>query len=229
MMDAPSSVRPVLVLDDHPLVRTVLVLGLRAQGVDAVQLPITGYDEILAAAGRYRPSLALLDLDLGDGIEGPPPNGLVLIGPLRSLGWSVLIVTASKNRGAIAAAVAQGAIGWVSKAEPFDRLLAVVLDAAEGREVLSGAAREELLRLDRELRAHDVELNQRLARLSSRERQVLDRLAAGRSAAGVAAEFKVSLATVRAQIRSIHAKLDVRSQLGAVAIVNEAKRAGRTI
>jgi DNA-binding NarL/FixJ family response regulator len=225
-MDAAISAGPVLLLDDHPLISTALILALRTHGIDAVQLPIVGFDEILAAAARYRPGLALLDLDLGDRVAGPPPNGLRLIDPLRSQGWSVLIVTASRNRGAIAAAVSRGAIGWVSKAEPFDRLLAVVLDATAGRDVLSKARRDEFLRLHRELRAHDVELVERVRRLSSRERQVLDRLASGRSAADVAADFTVSLATVRAQIRSILAKLDVRSQLGAVAIINEARRAG---
>jgi hypothetical protein len=43
-----------------------VILALRAQGVDAVQLPIAGSDEILTAAGRYRPGLVLLDPDLGD-------------------------------------------------------------------------------------------------------------------------------------------------------------------
>jgi DNA-binding NarL/FixJ family response regulator len=137
----------------------------------------------------------------------------------------VLIVTASRNRGGIAIAFARGAIGWVGKAEPFDRLLSVVLDA-EGREVLAAAVRDESLRLHRELSARDVEISQRVGRLTSRERQVVDLLAAGPSAASVAEEFTVSLATVRAQIPSILAKLDVGSQLRAVAIVNEAKRAG---
>ncbi|MDT7726016.1 MAG: two-component system, NarL family, nitrate/nitrite response regulator NarL [Actinomycetota bacterium] len=226
MMDASRSAAPVLLLDDHRLISTTLLLALRTQGVEAVQLPITGFDEILASAARYRPGLALLDLDLGERVAGPPPNGLRLIDPLRSQGWSVLIVTASRNRGAIAAAIARGAIGWVSKAEPFDRLLAVVLDAKAGRDVLPAALRDEFLRLHRKLRAHDVELIERVRRLSSREREVLDRLACGRSAAVVAADFTVSLATVRAQIRSILAKLDVQSQLAAVAIINEAKRAG---
>jgi DNA-binding NarL/FixJ family response regulator len=228
MTDSSVAAGPVLVLDDHPLISTALVLALQAHGVDAVQLPIAGFDETLTAASRHRPCLVLLDLDLGDRLGGPPPNGLRLIDPLRSRGCSVLIVTASRNRGAIAAAVARGAVGWVGKAESFDRLLSVVLDAAEGREVLSAAMQDEFLRLHRELSARDVEIGQRVGRLTSRERQVVDLLAAGRSAAGVAAEFTVSLATVRAQIRSILAKLDVGSQLGAVAIVNEAKRAGIT-
>jgi DNA-binding NarL/FixJ family response regulator len=114
----------------------------------------------------------------------------------------------------------------VSKGESFERLLDVVVDAAAGHEVLSTAAREELLRLHREFSGRQGQVGDRLARLSTRERQVLDRLAAGQSAAAVADEFTVSLTAVRAQIRSILTKLEVRSQLAAVAAANEAARSG---
>ncbi len=53
---------------------------------------------------------------------------------------------------------------------------------------------------------------------------MLDRLAAGVQAAAVAEELGISLATVRAQIRSVLTKLDVGTQLAAVALVNEARR-----
>lgn len=56
------------------------------------------------------------------------------------------------------------------------------------------------------------------------QREVLDRLVEGRRAAAIAAEFVVSLTTVRSQIRSILLKLQVRSQLEAVALVRERRR-----
>jgi DNA-binding NarL/FixJ family response regulator len=118
MMDSSLSAGPVLVLDDHPLISAALILALQAEGIDAVPLLIAGFDEILVAASRYRPGLVLLELDLGDRLGKPPPKGFRLIGPLRSRGCAVLIVTASRSRGAMAAAVARGEIGWVGKAEP---------------------------------------------------------------------------------------------------------------
>ena len=57
--------------------------------------------------------------------------------------------------------------------------------------------------------------------LTAREREVLDGLVAGKRAAAIAEESVVSLATVRAQIRAILAKLGVSSQLEAVALVRE--------
>ena len=53
--------------------------------------------------------------------------------------------------------------------------------------------------------------------LSQRERDVLDALVDGRSANTIAAMSFVSITTVRSQIRSVLQKLDVNSQLEAVA------------
>ncbi|GAB2832013.1 response regulator [Lentzea nigeriaca] len=211
--------RTVLVVDDHTLIRTTLVMALRSQGFDAFHVPVARTADILTDISGYEPGLALLDLYLGEGVE----SGAELVVPLVSMGWSVLIVTGSRDRYALARAVALGAAGWVSKTESFERLLAVTVDAAAGREVLSQAARSELVTLYRRLRARHDEIEKRLARLSTRERQVLDRLAAGVQAAAVAEEFGISLATVRAQIRSVLTKLDVGTQLAAVALVNEAR------
>ena len=133
--------RPVVVIDDHPLVSTTLVLALRAEQIEAEPIPVTSRAGILAAVGRHPPGLALLDLDLGDTV------GLDLVVPLRAGGWTVLVVTAAQDRRPIAAAISLGAIGWVGKHDSFERLVSVVLDAAAGREVLAPAIREELVLL----------------------------------------------------------------------------------
>lgn len=212
--------RTVLVVDDHELVRTTLVLALRAQGFDAHHVSATRKKEILLEAGERVPGLVLLDLDLGREVAG----GEQLVRPLRAAGWSVLIVTAGRDAPALARSVADGALGWVHKAESFEHLLRVVIAAAEGREVLSAAARAELVQLHQRHAGRQQDVMARLDRLSVREREVLDRLAEGRQAVAIAIEFGVSLATVRAQIRSVLTKLQVGSQLAAVALVNEASR-----
>ena len=57
-----------------------------------------------------------------------------------------------------------------------------------------------------------------LVSLTAAERRVLDHLTAGRTAAEVADLLVLSVSTVRTHIRSILRKLDVRSQLSAVAV-----------
>jgi DNA-binding NarL/FixJ family response regulator len=62
------------------------------------------------------------------------------------------------------------------------------------------------------------ELLAKLERLTQREREVLALLADGQRAQAVADHFVVSLATVRTQIRAVLTKLEVGSQLEAVAL-----------
>ena len=68
--------------------------------------------------------------------------------------------------------------------------------------------------------AREPVLSRRLARLSGREREVLELLAEGCRAAAVAERLVMPVATVRGQIRDILATLEVGSQLEAVALLH---------
>ena len=213
----------VLVVDDHHLVATSLVLGLRAEGVAARHEAPTGAAAVLTAAGPG-PGLALLDLDLGRDEQRRPIDGVALVAPLRAAGWRVLVLSGSTDRTRIGAALAEGAVAAVPKAAPFPQLLAAVRATIAGREVMPAARRRELVELHARRRDEDAELTGRLGRLTPREREVLAHLAAGRRAQAVADAFVVSLATVRTQIRSIFAKLEVSSQIEAVALYRRVHR-----
>lgn len=209
----------VLVIDDHQLVGSSMVLALESRGLQARACPVTATADILRTAEELPTGLAILDLDLGIGLGGEPIDELELIAGLRARGWSSLVVTASSDERRIAAAIASGAVGYVPKAAPLPELLDTVGRAATGRAVLSADDHARWVELDRRGRAMRRQDRTRWRRLTSRERLVLDRLARGDRAAAIAKEFCVSLATVRAQIRSIHTKLDVNSQLEAVALL----------
>ena len=72
----------------------------------------------------------------------------------------------------------------------------------------------------RERRVHD-DIRRRLDLLTPRERQVLGALIEGRTVRAISHESVVSEATVRTQVKSILAKLEVSSQLAAVGIANQ--------
>jgi DNA-binding NarL/FixJ family response regulator len=209
----------VLVVDDHRLFGSSLVLALASWGVQAQECPVTAADDILRAAEEGPPGLVLLDLELGVGARGEPIDELEIIAGLRARGWSALVVSAATDERRVAAAIAAGAIGYVPKAARLPQLVETVARAAAGRPVLSADERDRWLELDRNSRAAERRDRNRWRRLTAREREVLERLARGDRAAAIAQEFCVSLSTVRAQIRSIHTKLDVNSQLEAVALL----------
>jgi DNA-binding NarL/FixJ family response regulator len=80
--------------------------------------------------------------------------------------------------------------------------------------------REELLLTWSNERADLVELEARLDLLTVREREVLAHLMRGHTVREIATVGVVSEATVRTQVKSILAKLDVTSQLAAVGLAH---------
>jgi DNA-binding NarL/FixJ family response regulator len=214
---------PVLIIDDHELFSTSLRMALRGHGIEAHQVTPDSYQSILDRAATITPGLAVLDLDLGTGVDGQWLRGAEAVAGLRELAWKVLIVSGSNpDQPQTAAAIAAGAIGAVPKSSSFDTLLRTVVKAAAGQPVMTEVDYQRWLARDRDYRAQERELTQKLSRLSPREREVLDLLAEGHRAAVIADQFVVSMTTVRTQIRSILAKLEVNSQLEAVAIVRQA-------
>jgi DNA-binding NarL/FixJ family response regulator len=204
----------IVVVDDHVLLAQSLCFALQAQGFIAEQLPLTSTDALVEAVHRLRPTVVLLDLQLGD----PVGEGQDLVAPFTAAGARVLVVSGVTERPEIARAIEAGAVGHVSKSSPFDVLLDTAVRVARGEDVLTPRDRQALLD---ELRRHRAEQRQALApfdALTPRERQVLRALCDGRSVAHIAEEWVVSVPTVRTQVRAIHLKLGIGSQLEAVAL-----------
>ncbi|WP_245645700.1 LuxR C-terminal-related transcriptional regulator [Pseudonocardia acaciae] len=215
---------PILIIDDHELFSTSLRMALRGHGFEAHQVPVRAIAEIEAFASRFRPGLVVLDLDLGQDADGNWVNGVDLVTTLCARGWQPLVVSGSVDTPGVAAAIAAGAIGSVPKSSSFENLLETVMAAAAGRPVMSEEEHRCWLARHRGYVAAERELARRLGRLSAREREVLEQLAEGNRAADIAAHFVVSMTTVRTQIRAILTKLEVNSQLEAVALVRQAPR-----
>jgi len=207
----PGETGPILIVEDHEMLAQALALGLAGSSLIARVAEVSSPDRVLSQAAGLRPSLVLLDLDLG------AFDGLDLIQPLRGGGATVLVVSGCADESRLAEALVLGAKGWVSKSEPFEQLLAAAELALHDRPLLPAARQQELLQAGRERLASDRELRRRLASLTEREREVLAALSAGRSAQQIADQFVLSLGTVRSHIRAILTKLGVSTQLAAVA------------
>jgi DNA-binding NarL/FixJ family response regulator len=203
----------VMIVEDHALLAQSLAIALNAEGCSAHIAALISPPMLLQQVRTLRPDVVLLDLDLGalgDGVD--------LVQPLTELGARVLVVSGTTDRVRLAETVERGAVGFLSKTVPFEELLSTVLDVVAQRPVLSTAQRYELMA---ELRRARASRNKGLApftTLTPKERAVLTALSQGHRAETIAAASVVSEATVRSQIRSVLAKLGVKSQLEAVAL-----------
>ncbi|GAA2565543.1 LuxR C-terminal-related transcriptional regulator [Pseudonocardia hydrocarbonoxydans] len=209
---------PVTIVDDHQLVGVALTAALRAHGIRTRYVDPTADPGLPAALDDDDPGLVVLDLDLGPGPDGASIDGVDLVPRVRATGRDVLLLTGSRDRPRIAAAVAAGALGWLAKSLPFDEIVATIAATARGEHRFDPGPRSALVAEHHAAAGARRELDRRWSRLTPREREVLARLVDGRRVADVAREFVVAEATVRTQVRSILAKLEVRSQLEAVAV-----------
>ena len=204
---------PVLIVEDHALLANTLVIALSAEGCRARIADLSSVEVVLQQVRTFRPGVVLLDLDLGR-----LGDGVAMVKPLTELGARVLVVSGTTDRLRLAETVELGAVGFLSKQAPFEQLLSTVLEVVAQRPVLSTARRYELLadlRAARAIRQRDLAP---FTTLTPRERSVLAALAQGQRVDTIAAAAVVSEATVRSQIRGVLAKLNVNSQLEAVAL-----------
>jgi DNA-binding NarL/FixJ family response regulator len=210
----------VAIVEDHDLLAQSLAYALGNLGIEVTTVTDRSVDGVLAALADRPHDLVLLDYDLGD--DGV---GVDLIRPIAQLGLRVVMLTGETDTIKLAQCVEAGAIGIISKKEPFEQLMYHVSDVVTGRVILSLGARERMLADLREYRSSEHNRLAPFERLTVRESEVLQDLMEGKNAERIANESFVSVATVRSHIKALLAKLGVNSQLAAVAM---ARRAGWT-
>ena len=213
----PKRALSILIVDDHDLIGTSLAVALTAEGFQARRAAAVDRAGVLREADSLPTGLALLDLDLGRDRRGRRRDGVDLVVPLTEQGWCCVVLSAA-DRSRVGAALAAGAVAAVPKRAPWPVLLANVRAALDGRVVMNPDIRQELIDSFRIQDAERRDIVEKLGRLTQREREVLAELAQGNRAQAVAEQYVVSLATVRTQIRSVLSKLEVGSQLEAVAL-----------
>jgi RNA polymerase sigma factor (sigma-70 family) len=214
-MSGDRGLRRVVVVDDHVLFAEALDVALRIEGYDVDRVDLDdrsmSQGQLLTRILRLRPAIVLLDLELGRGGDATE-----LVQPLCQAGVSVVIVTASTDRLRWGECLRYGARTVLPKSAPLAQISETLALIAEGRPLPGRQEREMLVAEFHRQKARRRELRSRLERLSSREREVLGHLMAGRPVREIAHRSYVSEATVRTQVKSILAKLEVSSQLAAV-------------
>jgi FixJ family two-component response regulator len=173
----------VYLVDDDPSVRRGIARLLRSVGL-AVKTFETA-EEFLDSPVRDEPGCLVADVVL------PGTSGLDLL--------PIVFITGQGNVGTSVRAMKDGAIDFLQKPVDHQQLLDSVQRAIEMSRQLQAE------------RAEREEIAQRRARLTPRERQVMDLLVAGRINRRIAAELGNAEKTVKIHRRSVMDKMEVRS------------------
>jgi two-component system, NarL family, nitrate/nitrite response regulator NarL len=219
-LDPVAARTRVMIVEDHAVLSQALATGLRLEGFEHVEVADPAHldiGEVLDQARRFEPDVVLLDLFLGDNRLGIP-----MIPPLTDLGAVVLMLTASRDPALLARCIEAGAGGLFDKSQPFDHLVNLLSDSAQGHTILTPAGRDALLDALRDQERAAGQHLEPFRRLTAKEADVLAAILDGLTADEIAARQVVSITTVRSHLRGILSKLGVNSQLAAVALAHRA-------
>jgi len=202
----------VLLVDDHAAFRQPLAFMLDREP----DIVVVGQAGSIAEARLFSGSvdIVLLDLDLPDG------NGVELMKDLHAAGpqTDVLILTGNAARIRFAQAVEAGATAVMPKTSGLDEIIGAVRRIHNGESLLGRREMIDLLRLAPQPREQDRAGRQAISRLTPREREVLQALAAGLSDKGIADRLYLSHQTVRTHMVNVMGKLGAESRLQALVV-----------
>ena len=194
----------VLLAEDQAMVRGALAALLCLEPDIEIVAEVGRGDQVMEAAMAHRPDVALLD------IEMPGQNGLDAAASLHESlpSCRVLMLTTFGRPGYLKRAMANGAVGFLTKEAPVAQLTEAIRRTMRGERVI-----------DPQL-AMDA-LSEGESPLTPRERDVLEAAGRGSSIAGIASVLFLSEGTVRNYLSSAIQKLDAGNRIEAFQIARE--------
>jgi DNA-binding NarL/FixJ family response regulator len=194
----------IVLVDDHALVRRGLAVLLRMDQRYEVVGEAGSGEAGLALVERERPDLVVLDLNM------PGIDGLETLRRLRarSLPSKVLILSMHDETHLVGQAMTSGADGYLLKDSMDDELFQAIDGVLRGQKFVAAAIDRNRL----------LEATTRPTVLTSREREVLQLIAAGLTTSEVAERLNISPHTATRHRANLMQKLEVHNQVELVRV-----------
>jgi len=207
----------ILVADEHPIFRFGLCALLRAhEGWEVCGESADGRDTV-AKCKQLKPDLLILDICM------PKLNGLDVARQIlkHNPDQVILILTAVDAEQVVRDCLEAGIRGWVFKSDGTEDLMAAVEAMQRGKTIFSPRVSD--LIMDGYKRHRAVPIASSVARLSPREREVVQLVCEGKASKEIAATLSMSLATAETHRSNILRKLGLHSiaELVLYAVRNE--------
>ncbi|WP_425394125.1 response regulator transcription factor [Actinomadura oligospora] len=210
----------VLIVDDDPLVRAGLTMMLA--GADDLEIVADVADgaEVVAAVNAHRPDVVLMDIRM------PRVDGLAATQLLRSRREppEIIILTTFDTDDHILRAMRAGASGFLLKHTPPPEIMRAVRQVAAGEPMLSPAVLRKMMGYVAEAGVDPRQERARalLDRLSEGELAVATRVGRGLTNSEIGRELSLSVATVKAYVSRLLAKLELNNRVQIALLVHDA-------
>jgi DNA-binding NarL/FixJ family response regulator len=192
----------VLIVDDHPLVRRGLAETLSAEPDMEVCGEAADATEAMRLVETAQPHLMIIDLSLKSG------HGIDLIEQIKARDDQIKMLVSSMHDEALFAerVLRAGAVGYLNKQEPPEKIIDAVRQAMRGEICLSPRMQNRLL--------HSVVGGEPLGKnpiesLSNRELEVFDMIGQGMSTKQIANKLHLSHKTIETHREKIKTKLNL--------------------
>jgi DNA-binding NarL/FixJ family response regulator len=209
----------IVVVEDHPLFLRGVVGVLENDGLSVVGTA-RGVREALEVVATSRPDAVLLDLYLQDG------SGHDLLRRLRDShgeALTLVVLTVAADPQQMLQAVRNGADGYLTKDQPPERLPRALRGAIGGEAALSRSMVAHVVRDVRAVstRTRTPALVPARRRLTARQLEILQLIAAGATTREIAERLVLSPETVRWHVKAILRKLGARTRAEAASVLRE--------
>jgi two-component system response regulator NreC len=194
----------IIITDDHRLIREGLRSLLESQGFQVVGEAEDGRSAVKLAK-KLDPDAVIIDISM------PGLNGIEATRQIHQEAPQVKVIVLSmrSDRRAVLAAFAAGASGYLLKEAAFEEMVVAIKVALKGQTYLSPAIAHVVVRNSIEYWSASAEPMGR--GISSREREILQLVAEGRSSKEMAESLYVSVKTIETHRKQIMNKLNLHS------------------
>lgn len=155
---------------------------------------------------KAKPDVVIMDINLG------PDSGIEAVRQIKEVltATQVMMLTVFEEDEKIFQSLKSGAIGYLLKKDPPEKIVEAIHSLYRGEGVMNGVIARKILAYFQQPVKSLPNLDD--YHLTQRERQILQLLMEGLSYKEIAAQCFVSIDTVNSHIRKIYAKLNVRSR-----------------
>ncbi|WP_413808584.1 response regulator transcription factor [Streptomyces sp. OE57] len=224
-MDTEREPVRVVIVDDDQLVRMALRLVIDGEPDLTVVAEAADGDAAITVVDERRPDVVLMDVRM-PGRDGLSTTRELLTRPAPP---RVLMLTTFDSDDLVLGALHAGALGFVLKDTPPARILDAVRTVADGNPVLSPAATARVIAAATSPQSsHARDSSRQAARkqlsiLTERELDTARAIADGLGNPEIAERLHISVATVKAHIGNLFAKLAVDNRVQIALLVRDAE------